>query len=118
MNQRAVRGAITVEKNTPKSIKNATKKLLGEIISKNEIRVDDICFILFSTTQDLDAVFPAKAAIDMGLNTVPLLDVSQMQVVESLQRCIRILLVFNTNKSLADINHVYLEKARELRPDF
>ena len=89
MNQRGVRGAITVEKNTSESIKNATKKLLKEMISQNGINVDDICFILFSATHDLDAAFPAGAAREIGLEAVPLLDFSQMNVQGSLNMCIR-----------------------------
>jgi monofunctional chorismate mutase len=117
VNQRGVRGAITVEKNTPESINNATKKLLMEMISQNDIKVDDICFILFSATHDIDAAFPAGAAREIGLEAVPLLDFSQMKVQGSLDMCIRVLLVFNTNKFLSEIKHIYLERASILRPD-
>jgi monofunctional chorismate mutase len=117
MKLRAVRGAITVDSNTADAIKKATKKLLNEMIKVNDIKREDLCFILFSVTDDLEAAFPAEAAREMGLALVPLLDVAQMKVRGSLEKCIRVLLVFNSEKNLEDIKHIYLEKATKLRPD-
>ncbi|MCR4430658.1 MAG: chorismate mutase [Tepidanaerobacteraceae bacterium] len=117
MKTRGVRGAITVAKNNSEEILEATKKLLNEIIIRNGIKKDDICFIIFSITSDLNAVFPARAAREIGLDMVPLLDVSQPEVDNSLNKCIRVLIVFNTEKNIEDIKHVYLEDAAKLRPD-
>lgn len=117
MKTRGVRGAITAAENNMESILEATKKLLNEIIEKNDIKTDDICFIMFSATSDLNAAFPARAAREMGLGLVPLLDVAQLEVESSLKRCIRVLMVFNTDKKIEDIKHIYLEDAVKLRPD-
>ena len=117
MKVRGARGAITVERNLPETIKNATKTLLKRMMEQNDIKPDDICFILFSVTEDINAAFPAGAAREMGLDLIPLLDVAQMKVQGSLEKCIRVLMVFNTDKSLNDIKHIYLEGAARLRPD-
>jgi monofunctional chorismate mutase len=117
MKARGLRGAITVTDNTAESIYAATKSLISEMMKKNDIKVDDICFIMFSATSDLNAAFPASAAREMGLGLVPMLDVAQLEVEGSLERCIRVLMVFNTDKKMEDIKHVYLEGAVRLRPD-
>lgn len=117
MKIRGVRGAITVSENNSEEILEATKKLLNEIIKRNDIKTDDICFIIFSTTSDLNAVFPARAAREIGFDMVPLLDVAQPEVENSLRKCIRVLMVFNTEKNIEEIKHVYLEDAAKLRPD-
>jgi len=117
MKVRAIRGATTVKSNTSDCIMEATKELLNEIITKNEVRVDDICFILFSVTSDLNKAFPARAARDMGLSMVPLLDVAHMSVETDLKRCIRVLMTVNTDKRIDEIKHIYLHDAAKLRPD-
>jgi len=117
MKVRAIRGATTAKSNTSEAIVEATKELLNRIITNNEIKLDDICFILFSVTSDLDKAFPARAAREMGLSLVPLLDITQMSVETDLKRCIRVLLTVNTDKKLDEIKHVYLHDAEKLRPD-
>ncbi|WP_245523151.1 (d)CMP kinase [Thermosediminibacter oceani] len=117
MKVRGVRGAITVEENTAAAVKDATRELLSRMMELNDVALEDICFILFSATQDIDAAYPASAAREMGLDLVPLLDVGQMSVRDGLRKCIRILLVYNTDKGLKDIKHVYLRGAKVLRPD-
>jgi len=114
---RGVRGAITAAANDMKSILEATERLINEIMEKNDVKTDDICFIMFSATSDINAAFPARAAREMGLGLVPLLDVAQLEVEGSLKRCIRVLMVFNTDKKMEDIKHIYLEEAVKLRPD-
>ncbi|KYO64533.1 chorismate mutase [Thermovenabulum gondwanense] len=117
MKIRGIRGAITVNSNSKEEIINSTKELLREMIEKNQVDIEEICFILFSATDDLDAAFPAQAAREMGMKYVPLLDFSHMKVPEDLKRCIRILMVFNSDKKPEEIKHVYLKEAKRLRPD-
>lgn len=115
---RGVRGATTASENTREAVLEATRELLQEILRVNEIRdPDDIASILFTTTPDLTATFPAEAAREIGLQLVPLLCASEIAVPGRLPRCVRILLHLNTTKSLADIVHVYLREAKSLRPD-
>ena len=114
---RAVRGAITVEKNKKQMILDATKELLSKMLKDNDIKQDDIISIWFTMTQDLNAVFPAKAARILGLTEVALMCANEINVRNSLKKCIRIMISFNTDKSNAELGHIYLKKAASLRPD-
>lgn len=114
---RAVRGAITVPENTKEAILNGTRELLLEIVERNNIETSDFISIIFTLTSDLDAVFPAVAAREIGLQEVPLMCSSEINVPGSLRSCVRILAHFNTDKGNKDISHVYLKGATVLRPD-
>lgn len=114
---KAIRGAITVKKNTEEEILSATRELLIEIINTNNIKKEEMISILFTATSDLDSVYPALAARNIGLTTVPLLCFQEMNVKNSLNKCIRIMFNINRECSLDDISHVYLKKATSLRPD-
>ncbi|MDK2835374.1 MAG: chorismate mutase [Thermosediminibacterales bacterium] len=114
---RGIRGAITVKANSESEIINATKKLLMEMLKTNELIYDDIVSIFFSATNDLNKAFPAKAARMLGLKLVPLFCCQEMNVEGSLKRCIRVLIHVNTDKKPDQIRHVYLEEAKNLRPD-
>ncbi len=118
MTSRGIRGAITVENNTIEDIKNATVELLGEIISANKIEIENISFAIFTLTKDLNAAFPAKfAREDFNFNSVPMMCYNELDVPNSLQKCLRILLNVNTEKSQKEIKHIYLKGAKVLRKD-
>ncbi|HBH51240.1 MAG TPA: chorismate mutase [Planctomycetaceae bacterium] len=115
---RGIRGATTASENTREAVLEATRELLQEVLRVNEITdPEDIASILFTTTPDLTATFPAEAAREIGLQLVPLLCASEIAVPGRLQKCVRVLLHVNTTKSLKDIVHVYLRDAKSLRPD-
>jgi len=114
---RGVRGATTVACNDAEGILSATGELLEEMVSANGILVQDIAAAFFTSTDDLDAAFPAKAARLRGWQHVPLLDAREIPVPGSLPRCIRVLLLWNTDASQSRVIHVYQRKARKLRPD-
>lgn len=114
---RAVRGAITVENNNREEILSATAELLKEMLDKNNIAKSSLIQIIFTLTPDLNAVFPAVAARELGITNVPLMCMNEIPVEGALQKCVRILLNFNTQKTLDDIKHVYLKGAKVLRPD-
>ncbi len=115
---RGIRGAITVENDNRNEIFPAVQKMLMEILLRNEIGPEDIGAALFSVTDDLTAAFPAAAARTLaGWDFVPLFDARQLEVEDSLQKCIRVLLLVNTDKGQSEIRHVYLGKAVVLRPD-
>lgn len=117
MMTRGVRGATTVESNSPEAILDATKELLAAMIKANEIDVDTVGSAFFTLTQDLNAEFPAVAARQMGWTDVPLLCGHEMNKPGALPMCLRVLLHVNTDKMAKDIKHVYLRGARVLRPD-
>lgn len=115
---RAIRGATTVSENTVAAIHDAVSELLDAIETQNQLEPEEIVSVIFSVTPDLDAIFPAAIARERpNWNHVPLLDVQQMQVKDSLKFCIRVLIQVNTLKPQAEIYHSYLRKARNLRPD-
>ena len=118
MECRGIRGAISVENNSVESIKNATIELLNEIIEQNQISISDISFAIFTLTCDLNAAFPAKFAREFcGFKYVPMMCYEELNVPNSMRKCLRILLNVNTNKHQEDIKHVYLKEARSLRQD-
>lgn len=116
MRIKAIRGAITVEKNTRQEILDNTKRLLSAIIDKNSLRYEDIVSVIFTATKDLDAVYPAVAAREMGMTQVPLMCCQEMYVEDSLEKCIRVLIHAYLDDDRVP-HHVYLEKAINLRPD-
>lgn len=114
---RGIRGATTVESNSREEILDATKELLASIIEANEIEHDHVASIIFTTTVDLNAEFPAVAAREEGWTDVALQCMHDMNVPGSLARCVRILMHVNTERSNADLQHIYLRGARRLRTD-
>ncbi|GAC1404652.1 MAG: chorismate mutase [Candidatus Velthaea sp.] len=114
---RGIRGAITVERDDPALILDATERMLRRIVERNGFEPDDVASALFTVTPDLISEFPAAAARRMGWTLVPLLNFTEIGVPGRLQRCIRVLVHINTTKSPADIEHIYLEGAQVLRPD-
>jgi len=114
---RGIRGAITVPENKKEDIASATKELLRKMIKVNEVKIDDIAGILFTTTSDLNAAFPAAAARELGWTQVPLLCGHEMNVPGSLPSCLRVMVLFNTDKRNDEIVHVYLGGAVTLRDE-
>ena len=114
---RGIRGAITVPENTREAVIAATEELLQNMIEVNEVEISDIACILFTTTSDLNAAFPAAAARGLGWTHVPLLCGHEMNVPGSLPSCLRVLVLFNTDKGNEEIVHVYLGGAETLRDE-
>ncbi|QBD77799.1 chorismate mutase [Ktedonosporobacter rubrisoli] len=114
---RGIRGATTVECNSREEMLAATTELLQLIIERNNLCAEDVASAIFSVTDDLNAVFPALAARQLGWTSVALLNTCEIPVPGSLSKCIRILLHVNTAKSAEEIQHVYLREAVQLRPD-
>lgn len=116
---RGIRGAISAEEDSPESVLNATSELIRTILKRNQIDdFDDIVSAVFTTTHDLVSCFPAEAARQLGMSTVPLLCALEIPVpTAKVPRCIRILLHVNTDRTPKEIEHVYLGDAANLRPD-
>lgn len=118
MSMHGIRGAITAQADTSEEILAATRELLKEVMRVNpDLKPQDICSIFFTMTPDLHAVHPALAARQMGWVDVPLLCAQEIPVPDSLPRCIRILVHWNTEKPQGSICHAYVGKASVLRPD-
>jgi len=118
MSVRGIRGATVVECDEPTAIWVATRELLMEIQTANpSLNTVDLASIWFSATPDLKSAYPAAAARQMGWTDVPLMCVQEMAVPDSLARCIRVLLHWNTELPQEAVRHVFLGEAATLRPD-
>ena len=116
MQCRGIRGAITVSANDKESILAATGKLLMEMALANKTDVEDIAAIFFTTTPDLNAEFPASATRELGWpSSLALLCGHEMNVPNDLPRCLRVLILVNTDKGPEEITHVYLGEAKKLK---
>jgi chorismate mutase len=115
---RGIRGATTAIANTAEDILEVTDELMRTVIALNEIDPANVASVIFTTTPDLTATFPALAARDIGWTEVPLMCAHEMAVPGSLQKCVRVMIHLNTTRSAAEIRHVYLKGARELRPEW
>lgn len=113
---RGLRGATTAI-NEAASIKAATGELLRALLDRNGVGPDDVVSILFTATEDLDAEFPAAAARELGLHEVPLMCAREMRVPHGVDHCIRVLVHFYSTKEPADLEHLYLGGAKDLRTD-
>jgi chorismate mutase len=115
---RGIRGATTVSADESEIILQATRELLEEILDENlGMKPEDIASAIFTVTEDLASTFPAQAARQMGWSLVPMLCSREIPVPGSLQKVIRVLVHWNTEKLQSEITHVYLRDAVKLRPD-
>ena len=116
MKLRALRGATTVDENTAEAILDGTEELLRAILDRNELAPEDMVSCIFTTTDDLNAEFPAVAARRIGLSAVPLLGTREMNKPGALERVIRILVHCYADPA-RPAQHVYLREAMSLRQD-
>jgi chorismate mutase len=114
---RGLRGATTCEENTPEQINEVTQELLVEMLERNGVSHDDVISVLFTTTPDLTASFPATAARGVGFGDVPLLCASEIAVPGSMPLTVRVLMHAYTERAREELRHVYLRKAPALRDD-
>jgi len=118
---RGIRGATTSTANTAEAITEATDELLRELVKANALDEAEICFAFFTTTQDLNAEFPAYAARRLGWLEVPLLCGHDMNVTlpnpRGVPMCIRILLLYNTDRPQSEMRFIYLRGAKAIKAD-
>jgi chorismate mutase len=118
---RGIRGATTAAGNEAGAIVEATEELLRELVRLNGLDLDEVAFAYFTTTQDLDAEFPALAARRLGWVDIPLLCGHDMAVrppnPRGVPRCIRVLLLYNTERRQREMRHAYLRGARAIQQD-
>lgn len=119
MYQRGIRGAITVDENTIEALKTAVVELISEIRRRNNFKSEDISHITFTMTKDLNCIYPAKIARDefSDLQYAPMMCVQELDIENSLEKCLRILIVINTELAQNEVKHVYLKGAEKLRKD-
>ncbi len=114
---RALRGATTVDADTPDDVERRVKALLKELFERNEVGHDDLVSVIFTATEDITSVFPATAARAFGLGDVPLLCARELSIEGATPRCIRLLMHIETTRRRDQLHHVDLEGARNLRDE-
>ncbi|HTT58703.1 MAG TPA: chorismate mutase [Acidimicrobiales bacterium] len=114
---RGLRGASTCDENTVEEINVVTRELLREMLQRNGIEHDDVISVLFTTTPDLTAAFPATAARGIGFGDVPLLCASEINVPGAMPLTVRVLMHAYTELERSELRHVYLRNAPSLRDD-
>ncbi len=114
---RGIRGATTASENTPEAILESTRDMLNRIVEANGVKEEDIASVLFTTTIDLNAEYPALAARQLGWHEIALMCGHEMVVPGALTMCVRVLIHWNTTLGNHEIQHMYLRGAVNLRPD-
>lgn len=114
---RGIRGAITVDKNESIEIVERVAELLVAIKQANTFEIDDIGAVIFSSTPDINSTFPAIAARNLGWTEVPLFGTQEIDSPNGVPRCVRVLILLNTELSQKAIKHIYLRDAVVLRQD-
>ncbi|MBD7945193.1 MULTISPECIES: chorismate mutase [Psychrobacillus] len=115
---RGVRGATTVDADSNEQVLQETSRLALEMVKANDIDPESIASVIISTTTDITSAFPARAVRGIeGWSYVPVMCTHEMNVPGALEKCIRLMMHVNTEKSQKEIQHIYLNKAIQLRPD-
>lgn len=114
---RALRGATTVDVDEESHVHERTIALLEAMCERNGVDHDDIISILFTATDDIHSTFPAVGARKVGLGDVPLICARELGIEGGTPRCLRIMMHLSTERTRAELHHVYLEGAVHLRDD-
>jgi len=112
---RGIRGATTTQENTDTAIYAATRELLAQLIDSNQIDQENVAAAYFTVTIDLNAAYPAAAARQLGWNSTALMCSTEISVPGSLPRCIRVMVLYNTEKSQLEMVNIYLNGTDVLR---
>ncbi|NLJ79077.1 MAG: chorismate mutase [Tissierellia bacterium] len=113
----SIRGATTIEDNMQQKIIHGTKQLLLEMERSNNLDRRNVVSIFFSATKDLNTEYPAKAARLLGYNQCGLMCFNEMDVIDGIDKCIRVMILYNGVSEQKKVKHIYLGKAKTLRPD-
>ena len=111
---RAVRGATTLEEDTPDQIAERVQELVREMLSSNELNDDDLISMLLTASPDVRSAFPATAVRGLGLD-VPLMGAQEADIEGGMPLCIRVMMHVETGLTRDEVTHVYLHGARGLR---
>ncbi len=117
MSTRAIRGATQLSIDTPQEMNGAVVELISEILRSNNLQIENLISVFFTSTKDLVSEFPAAAARGMGLGNTPLICSVEIDVPNSLPRVIRVLIHCESDLKKSEITHIYLRGASALRKD-
>jgi len=113
----ALRGAVQCG-NDPDDIGNQVSLMYDELLELNKLEENDIVSVVFSVTDDLDAINPCTALRKSGraAGNLALFSAQEPKCVNSLERIIRVIIHCYLDEG-AFVNHVYRNGAQALRPD-
>lgn len=114
---RAIRGATQLEEDVRDHMLERVAEMVTDVMTANDLEVDDFISVVFTATSDLVSEFPAYAARRLGFGEVPLLCARELEIEGSMPRVVRMMAHVETDRSRADITHVYLHGAAALRSD-
>lgn len=114
---RGIRGAAQLSADDPAEMRDAVVELVGAMLDRNALPVDDVVSVIFTTTPDLVSAFPASFARELGFADVPLLCASEIDVAGALPRVVRVLMHAELGAARSDVQHIYLRGAESLRRD-
>jgi chorismate mutase len=114
---RALRGATTVDEDVEAHVHERVVELLDQMCERNGIDHEDVVSILFTATDDVHSTFPAAGARKAGFGDVPLICARELDVHGATPRCLRVMMHLHTERSRADLHHIYLHGAVALRDD-
>ena len=117
MSVRAVRGATQLEHDTRDHMLDRVAEMVREVVTSNNLDLDDFISIIFTATSDLHAEFPAYAARQLGFSDVPLICARELEIEGSMPRVVRMMAHVETELSREGVTHVYLHGAAALRRD-
>ncbi|HSV41481.1 MAG TPA: chorismate mutase [Nocardioidaceae bacterium] len=114
---RAIRGATQLENDVREHMLDRVAEMVQDVIESNKLAVDDFISIIFTATADLVSEFPAYAARQLGFSDVPLICARELEIEGSMPRVVRMLAHVESDLPKAEITHVYLHGAANLRRD-
>jgi chorismate mutase len=114
---RAIRGAVQLDTDESEHLLSSVEELLGAILEQNELSLDDLISVIFTSTPDLVSEFPAVAARRLGMGDVPLMCAQELDIAGSLPRVVRVMAHVETPRTRQQVRHVYLRGAVALRRD-
>lgn len=111
---KALRGATTVDQDSVEDVTKRVQGLITELMGRNQVQPEDIVFLFFTATDDIHSMFPSTAVRAMGLNDVVLFSAQEMNVEGALPRCIRAMMIIETDLDKSQLRHAFLEGAVDL----
>ncbi len=114
---RAVRGATQLEEDVRDHMLERVAEMVLDVMSANDLEVDDFISVIFTATSDLVSEFPAYAARRLGFGEIPLLCARELEIAGSMPRVVRMMAHVESDRPRGDITHVYLHGAAALRSD-
>jgi len=114
---RAIRGATQLEEDTREHMLERVAEMVSDVMTSNELEVEDFISIIFTATNDLVSEFPAYAARRLGFDDVPLICAKELDVAGAMPRVVRMLAHVETHMARSEVTHVYLHGAANLRRD-